>query len=145
MSLPAHAMSVLSVPPGSTSSPPSRRRAHIDPCIAREIFLYRLSYPPSSLWHPTAASILLARQYGITPKAVRDIWTRRTWAHATSSLGLPNAQTQGAAQAREGTENVAEGQHELPRQERTHNEDGWLVSSERIGMFLMEDSEELEG
>ena len=25
----------------------------------------------------------LARQYGVTPKAVRDIWLMRTWMHAT--------------------------------------------------------------
>ena len=29
---------------------------------------------------------LLAMQYGVTPKAVRDIWNHRTWKHATMSL-----------------------------------------------------------
>ena len=28
----------------------------------------------------------LAVQYGVTPKAVRDIWNHRTWKHATVSL-----------------------------------------------------------
>eukprot|EP00960_Hanusia_phi_P071278 767515-Hanusia_phi.AAC.1 len=82
--------------------------------MAREIFMYRLSHPPSSLWLPTPASLLLARQYGITPKAVRDIWTRRTWARATDRLELPDdPQDPGAAAEQTGGDEAREGEEEL--------------------------------
>ncbi|EKX44357.1 hypothetical protein GUITHDRAFT_109806 [Guillardia theta CCMP2712] len=64
----------------------TRPRAHITDRIACEIYLFRLSQPPDQLWLPTPASVALGRRYGITPKAVRDIWNRRTWARATCHL-----------------------------------------------------------
>ena len=34
-----------------------------------------------------SASRLVAEQYGVSPKTVRDIWNRRTWVSATAKLG----------------------------------------------------------
>ncbi|EKX34375.1 hypothetical protein GUITHDRAFT_119457 [Guillardia theta CCMP2712] len=34
----------------------------------------------------TAKSMALARKYGVTAKAIRDIWNRRTWWHVTQPL-----------------------------------------------------------
>ncbi|EKX44343.1 hypothetical protein GUITHDRAFT_109793 [Guillardia theta CCMP2712] len=64
----------------------TRPRARISDRIACEIYLFRLSQPSDQLWFPTPASVALGRRYGITPKAVRDIWNRRTWARATRHL-----------------------------------------------------------
>jgi hypothetical protein len=36
-------------------------------------------------------SQLLSKQFGVSPKAVRDVWNRRTWAHATKDT--PNTTT----------------------------------------------------
>jgi hypothetical protein len=38
-------------------------------------------------------SQLLSKQFGVSPKAVRDVWNRRTWAHATKDA--PNTTTAG--------------------------------------------------
>ncbi|EKX37923.1 hypothetical protein GUITHDRAFT_115899 [Guillardia theta CCMP2712] len=62
------------------------RRARIDEHMAREIFQVRVLFPAEKTWSPTSQSVLLARKYGITPKAVRDIWNRRTWKHATQIM-----------------------------------------------------------
>ena len=34
-------------------------------------------------------SQLLAKEFGVSPKAVRDVWNRRTWVHATQEAELP--------------------------------------------------------
>ncbi|EKX44359.1 hypothetical protein GUITHDRAFT_109808 [Guillardia theta CCMP2712] len=100
-----------------------RPRAHITDRIACEIYLFRLSQPPGQLWLPTPASVALGRRYGITPKAVRDIWNRRTWAHATRHLWeeedrTAHGQMVGAEQMDESEENV-EGQQELPEDDHS--------------------------
>eukprot|EP00960_Hanusia_phi_P032237 749767-Hanusia_phi.AAC.1 len=37
----------------------------------------------------TARSLELAQEYGVSAKAIRDIWNRRTWWHATQVLWTP--------------------------------------------------------
>ena len=44
----------------------------------------RATLPSSSL-----SSAAVARQFGISPKAVRDIWNGRTWRHATETAISP--------------------------------------------------------
>ena len=36
----------------------------------------------------TGRRVLVSRLFGISPKAVRDIWNQRTWRHVTSTLQL---------------------------------------------------------
>ena len=102
-----------------------RPRAHITDRIACEIYLYRLSQPPDQLWLPTPASVALGRRYGITPKAVRDIWNRRTWAHATRHLWeeedrtAPGELVSGAEHMDEGEKEDVKGQQELPEEDHS--------------------------
>ena len=50
---------------------------------AREIFKLKHMHGCASLH---GASIPLARKYGVSSKAIRDIWNGRSWLHATSDL-----------------------------------------------------------
>ncbi|EKX37935.1 hypothetical protein GUITHDRAFT_115907 [Guillardia theta CCMP2712] len=72
------------------SSPPldvSTSRAMINPDIAREIFMAaKKQMETGSVWKPTSLSVELGIKYGVTAKAIRDIWNKRTWAHATLEL-----------------------------------------------------------
>ncbi len=51
------------------------RRATLDAAAAVDIFQLRAD-----------KAVALAARYGVAPKTVRDIWARRTWAHATARL-----------------------------------------------------------
>jgi hypothetical protein len=58
---------------------------------ARDI--YELNYlaskrasTPNLLGQEVSNSVLLAAQYGVSPKTIRDIWNRKTWAHTTADL-----------------------------------------------------------
>eukprot|EP00960_Hanusia_phi_P076189 768527-Hanusia_phi.AAC.3 len=65
-------------------------RASITIPVAQEIFRFfqtnKAEAGPVEKWAPTQSSNTLAAQYGITAKAVRDIWNKRTWVHATHTL-----------------------------------------------------------
>ena len=65
-------------------------RASITIPVAQEIFRFsqtnKAEAGPLDKWAPTQSSNALAAQYGITAKAVRDIWNKRTWVHATHTL-----------------------------------------------------------
>lgn len=50
---------------------------------AREIFKLQTTHGYPSLH---AASVVYAKKYGVSPKAIRDIWTGRSWLEATFSL-----------------------------------------------------------
>ncbi|EKX46370.1 hypothetical protein GUITHDRAFT_107978 [Guillardia theta CCMP2712] len=52
---------------------------------AREIF----SRKPVDTGLTTRASIILSKSFHISPKAVRDIWNKRTWVRETLSLWTP--------------------------------------------------------
>jgi hypothetical protein len=41
---------------------------------------------PNFLGQEISNSELLAAQYGVSSKTIRDIWNRKTWVHATASL-----------------------------------------------------------
>ena len=41
---------------------------------------------PNSTGHEISYSILLAAQYGVSSKTIRDIWNRKTWINATRQL-----------------------------------------------------------
>eukprot|EP00960_Hanusia_phi_P031538 749343-Hanusia_phi.AAC.11 len=62
-------------------------RALITADVAREIYMYSRERAQSGVsFSPTSASAALGSKYGITAKAVRDIWNKRTWGHATYLL-----------------------------------------------------------
>ena len=58
---------------------------------AREIFKLQINHGFSSLH---AASIVFATKYHVSPKAIRDIWTGRSWLDATFSLWNENERPQ---------------------------------------------------
>jgi hypothetical protein len=41
---------------------------------------------PNLLGKEVSNSVLLAAQYGVSPKTIRDIWNRKTWTHSTADL-----------------------------------------------------------
>ncbi len=41
---------------------------------------------PNLLGLEVSSSVLLAAQYGVSPKTIRDIWNRKTWAQTTADL-----------------------------------------------------------
>lgn len=66
-----------------------RKRAVLTNQQAAEIFQLRLSFGilDSSRQHLfTSRSAQVSKIYGVSPKAVRDIWNMRTWRHATKHL-----------------------------------------------------------
>jgi hypothetical protein len=70
-----------------TDSP--RKRAVLTDQQAAEIFKLRLAFGAfdSSRQHLfTSRSAQVSKLYGVSPKAVRDIWNMRTWRHATKQL-----------------------------------------------------------
>ena len=63
--------------------PRTRRRGVVlNEKIAGEIYSRKPFSGPSK----NSTSVLVSRQYNISPKTVRDIWNRKTWSHATSNL-----------------------------------------------------------
>ncbi|EKX37934.1 hypothetical protein GUITHDRAFT_115906 [Guillardia theta CCMP2712] len=59
-------------------------KALITTRVAQEIYLiYKNKEASGAVWTPTVTSEELANKYGITAKAIRDIWNKRTWRHAT--------------------------------------------------------------
>ncbi len=58
---------------------------------AREIYrlkflAYKSASAPNTLGRGISNSVLLAEQYGVTSKTIRDIWNRKTWIHATAGV-----------------------------------------------------------
>ena len=41
---------------------------------------------PNLLGCEISNSVLMAAQYGVSPKTIRDIWNRKSWAHSTADL-----------------------------------------------------------
>ena len=70
---------------GGGSRPPGRRfRATLTK--EQAALIYTLRPPDKDDPNPNKLagnSQLLSKQFGVSPKAVRDVWNRRTWAHAT--------------------------------------------------------------
>ena len=67
----------------------SRKRAVLTNQQAAEIFQLRINTGvlDSSRQHLfTSRSAQVSKMYGVSPKAVRDIWNMRTWRHATKHL-----------------------------------------------------------
>lgn len=70
---------------------PARHRTVLTVSQARDI--YGLNYlasnmasTPNLLGQEVSHSVLLAAQYGVSPKTIRDIWNRKSWAHTTADL-----------------------------------------------------------
>ena len=67
-----------------------KKRALLTDDQAAEIFNLRVTVgqDTSIAQHRffTSRSIAVSQMYGVSPKAVRDIWNKRTWRHATRSL-----------------------------------------------------------
>mmetsp|Transcript_23262 Transcript_23262/g.52244 ORF Transcript_23262/g.52244 Transcript_23262/m.52244 type:complete len:177 (-) Transcript_23262:274-804(-) len=66
----------------SQEDPNGRKRNVLNNEIAHYIYSCRAQGTAK----PLVSSSELSLRYGITPKAVRDIWRRRTWIQATQSL-----------------------------------------------------------
>ncbi len=69
----------------------TRHRFVLNVGQARDI--YELNYlaskrasTPNLLGQKVSNSVVLAAQYGVSPKTIRDIWNRKTWAHTTADL-----------------------------------------------------------
>jgi hypothetical protein len=60
-----------------------KRRAILTELQAIEIFAFRNE---SSILRMVSSASVVAKRYGINERTVRDIWTQRTWTHATCSL-----------------------------------------------------------
>jgi hypothetical protein len=41
---------------------------------------------PNTVGQEISNSVLLAAQYGVSSKTIRDIWNRKTWTHATKQM-----------------------------------------------------------
>ena len=78
---------------GSHQSTEFRRRAVLTAETAAAIFNLRNVHPTARsqpvgvpVHAHTGRSVLVSRMFGISPKAVRDIWNLRTWRHVTDAL-----------------------------------------------------------
>jgi hypothetical protein len=74
---------------------PQTSRTVLSPVQAREIYQCKLKLLQPNASDPCLKSMVLklkgqsvpvAACFGVSPKTVRDIWNRRTWAHATHDL-----------------------------------------------------------
>uniref|UniRef100_A0A7S0MMZ1 Uncharacterized protein n=1 Tax=Cryptomonas curvata TaxID=233186 RepID=A0A7S0MMZ1_9CRYP len=78
-----------------------RKRAVLTVDQAAEIFNLRVPFCQATSSSArdrlfTSRSITVSRIYGVSPKAVRDIWNKRTWRHATRALWTEDDQLQHA-------------------------------------------------
>jgi hypothetical protein len=58
---------------------------------ARDIYklkflAYKSASPPNAVGQAISSSVLLAAQYGVSSKTIRDIWHRKIWTHDTADL-----------------------------------------------------------
>jgi hypothetical protein len=67
-----------------------RKRAALTIQQVKEIFILRTPTiekdDPSVLCTISSRSVAISTEFGVSPKAVRDIWNRRTWCKVTSTL-----------------------------------------------------------
>ena len=77
-------------------APFARKRASLDEASVVRIFLAKHANPGAK---DTSLCRRLAHQYGVTDKAVRDIWNMRTWKHVTESYWMAGAGNAGAGNA----------------------------------------------
>ena len=63
-------------------------RVVLTPQLAREIYLYKAEL--ESLDHSATLlkgrSVSISKKYNVSPKAIRDVWNRRTWVFATETI-----------------------------------------------------------
>jgi hypothetical protein len=72
---------------------------HIPPNVALEIYTHKLRLLSPHSYRACFAnpfplkgqSELIAQQYGVAPKTVRDIWNRRSWTNTTYILWIEEA------------------------------------------------------
>ena len=66
------------------------KRNNLNAQLVREIFYLRESSDPPTILGPhQGRSKLIARLYGVSPKAIRDVWNFRTWRHVTRDMPTP--------------------------------------------------------
>ena len=72
---------------------PSNARQRIVLTVSQARDIYALNYlasnvasTPNLLGQEVSNSVLLAAQYGVSPKTIRDIWNRKSWAQTTADL-----------------------------------------------------------
>ena len=86
---------------------PPRKRALLTDDQAAEIFSMRVPSAETSnaLRNRalTSRSVAVSKMYGVSPKAVRDIWNKRTWRHATRALWTETDELQYASYLKDGT------------------------------------------
>ena len=90
-----------------------RKRAVLTVDKAAEIFNLRLPFCQSTSSSArdrlfTSRSITLSNIYGVSPKAVRDIWNKRTWRHATRPLWIEDDELQHAKNLKAADDTVAQ-------------------------------------
>lgn len=85
--------------------PPGHRRTYLDEAAVVQIFLAKHSKPGV---RDLNLSGRLAREYGVTAKAVRDIWTMRTWKSVTEPYRNQCANAAAAESEEESPQDVGE-------------------------------------
>ncbi len=69
----------------------NRHRSVLTVSQARDIFglnylASNMASTPNLLGQEVSYSVLLAAQYGVSSKTIRDIWNRKSWAQTTADL-----------------------------------------------------------
>jgi hypothetical protein len=78
--------------PVATNGPANKRRVVLSKASAFEIYRLQIKVlmQRSSLLQSSASmnqqSVHASKLFGASPKTIRDIWSRRTWQHATDML-----------------------------------------------------------
>ncbi len=89
-----------------------RKRAVLTDDQAAEIFNLRVPFTDATNASPdrvfTSRSMVVSRIYGVSPKAVRDIWNKRTWRHATRAFWTEADELQHAKNLKAGTDGAAQ-------------------------------------
>eukprot|EP00960_Hanusia_phi_P064775 765910-Hanusia_phi.AAC.1 len=93
-------------PPPPEADPASHhfpRKRALTPSLASDIFAQRSLKPG----YVAIESSFVARQYGVSSKTVRDIWSRRSWAKATRPLWTVEEQQAQSTKQEQGCESPA--------------------------------------
>ena len=67
---------------------PKNSRVVLTPQLAREIYLYKIGFEclDHSAMLLKGRSVQISKKYNVSPKTIRDVWNRRTWAFATETI-----------------------------------------------------------
>jgi hypothetical protein len=75
---------VVNRPSNGQDEKPQKRHGVV--LTEKEAFeIYKCKFP-SDKFQMKGRSVPVSRRFNVSPKTVRDIWSQRTWTHATRSL-----------------------------------------------------------